>query len=173
LLLEHSPVYTIGRTRDQSSLGDASSLSHPVIEISRGGEATYHGPGQLVAYPLFHLKRLNKDLHKYLRILEEILIECCTDYGVGARQAEDLTGVWVENRKIASIGIGVKKWTSMHGIAINITPESLSAFQSITPCGIQDVRMTCLWDETDQRPTTKEFGETFARKLSMRLENLH
>lgn len=147
LLLEHAPVYTIGRTRDQSSLQDPLLLPHAVHEISRGGQATYHGPGQLVGYPIVDLNPLGKDLHHYLRALENSLENFCRSLGVPAVQREGLTGIWVEDRKLASIGVGVKKWVTYHGFALNLRPESLPPFQAITPCGLPGVAMTCLSDE--------------------------
>jgi len=142
-LLEHDPVYTIGRTRDHSSLGTPAFLPHPVVETNRGGQATYHGPGQLVGYPILDLSTRGRDLHLYLRSIEEGLILLCRQFGIGAGRAEGLTGVWVGERKIASIGVGVRKWITMHGFAINVGPD-LSGFSAITPCGIAGVRMTSL-----------------------------
>ncbi len=147
LLLEHQPVYTIGRLRDQSSLRDPASLPYPVHEINRGGQATYHGPGQLVGYPILDLTPRGKDLHEHLRKLEDALIRACRRFGVEAGRRDGLTGVWVENRKLASIGVGVRKWISMHGFAINITRECLPPFFAITPCGIDGVSMSCLANE--------------------------
>ncbi len=147
LLLEHSPVYTIGRTRDQSSLQNKALLPHPVIEINRGGEGTYHGPGQLVGYAILDLENHGKDLHEHLRKLEECLIITLADYGVQAQRRKGLTGVWIENRKIASLGVGVRRWISLHGFGINVTRESLTGFQSITPCGLEGVSMTSLENE--------------------------
>jgi lipoyl(octanoyl) transferase len=144
LLLEHLPVYTIGRLRDQSSLRNAASLPHPVFETNRGGQATYHGPGQLVGYPILDLTPRGRDLHEHLRKLEEALIRACAAFGVKAGRRDGMTGVWVENRKLASIGVGVRKWISMHGFAINITNESLPPFFAITPCGLDGVSMTSL-----------------------------
>lgn len=142
LLLEHDPVYTIGRRRDRSSLGPAP-LPHPVVEINRGGQATYHGPGQLVGYFIFDLQKLTPDLHFFLRWIEESLIGLLAGYGLTARRREGLTGVWIEDRKIASIGVGVRRWITMHGFGLNIASD-LSGFQSITPCGISGVTMTSL-----------------------------
>jgi len=147
VLLDHEPVYTIGRTRDQSSLRTASLLPHPVHITNRGGHATYHGPGQLVGYPILDLNTYGRDLHRYLRILETSLIALCQSYGLKACQRKDLTGVWVENRKIASIGVGVRRWISMHGFALNVSTESLPPFRAIIPCGITAVQMTCLDNE--------------------------
>jgi lipoyl(octanoyl) transferase len=144
LLLEHEPVFTIGRLRDQSSLRDSTRLPFPVIETNRGGQATYHGPGQWVGYPILDLSPRGKDLHLHLRNLEEALICTCAVFGVRAGRRDGLTGVWVENRKLASIGVGVRKWVSMHGFALNITQQCLTPFSAITPCGIQGVTMTCL-----------------------------
>src|SRR3989454_1545514 len=108
LLLEHEPVYTIGRTPDRSSLLGASHLPHPLFPINRGGQATYHGPGQLMGYPIVDLRRCGQDLHRYLRWLEQLLIELLGDYEIAAARREGLTGVWIGQRKIASIGVGVR-----------------------------------------------------------------
>lgn len=143
LLLEHEAVYTIGRTRDQSSLREADVLPHPVFEINRGGQATYHGPGQLVGYPILDLKNYGRDLHRYLRFLEATLIAVSAHFGVTATQKEGLTGLWVGPRKLASLGVGVRHWISMHGFALNVSRD-LSGFSHITPCGIAGVEMTSL-----------------------------
>lgn len=168
LLLEHEPVYTIGRTPDQSSLSatgphtgrirpqakrirrgelGAAHLPHPLFAINRGGQATYHGPGQLMGYPIIDLRRCGHDLHKYLRWLEQFLIEVLAEYGIAATQREALTGVWVEDRKIASIGVGVRHWITMHGFALNVCGD-LSPFNHIVPCGIDNVAMTSMEKET-------------------------
>jgi lipoyl(octanoyl) transferase len=147
LLLEHEPVYTIGRTPDQSSLLGAGHLPHPLFVINRGGQATYHGPGQLMGYPIIDLRRCGQDLHKYLRWLEQLLIEFLAEHGIAASRRESLTGVWVGNRKIASIGVGVRHWITMHGFALNVCGD-LSPFNHIVPCGINDVAMTSMEKET-------------------------
>ena len=165
LLLEHQPVYTIGRLRDRSSLRDSATLPHPVHEINRGGQATYHGPGQLVGYPILDLTPRGKDLHQHLRKLEDALIRACARFGVVAGRRDGLTGVWVENRKLASIGVGVRKWISMHGFAINITKESLPPFFAITPCGIDGVSMSCLEDEAGREITVGEAVEVISEEL--------
>jgi lipoyl(octanoyl) transferase len=159
LLLEHEPVYTIGRTPDQSSLSATRSrssrhgelgsahLPHPLFAINRGGQATYHGPGQLIGYPIIDLRRCGHDLHKYLRWLEQLLIEVLAKHGIAATRRESLTGVWVEDRKIASIGVGVRHWITMHGFALNVCGD-LSPFNHIVPCGINNVAMTSMEKET-------------------------
>ena len=163
ILLEHEPVYTIGRLRDQSSLGDASLLPYPVFETNRGGQATYHGPGQLVGYPILDLTPRGRDLHVHLRDIEEALIRTCAEFGVTADRRDGLTGVWVEDRKLASIGVGVRKWISMHGFALNVTSECLKPFLAITPCGLGGVRMTSLETETG-RPTIVAEAAAVAEK---------
>src|SRR5436189_3690973 len=147
LLLEHEPVYTIGRTPDRSSLLGAAHLPHPLFSINRGGQATYHGPGQLMGYPIIDLRRCGQDLHKYLRWLEQLLIEFLAQYGIAASRRESLTGVWVQNHKIASIGVGVRHWITMHGFALNVCGD-LSSFAQIVPCGIFNVAMTSMANET-------------------------
>jgi lipoyl(octanoyl) transferase len=157
LLLEHEPVYTIGRTPDQSSLSatgrirrgelGAGHLPHPLFVINRGGQATYHGPGQLMGYPIIDLRRCGQDLHKYLRWLERLLIELLAEHGIVASRRESLTGVWVGDRKIASIGVGVRHWITMHGFALNVCGD-LSPFNHIVPCGINNIAMTSMEKET-------------------------
>ena len=154
LLLEHDPVYTIGRQRDRSSLGRAP-LPHPVVEINRGGQATFHGPGQLVGYFIFDLQKLTPDLHLFLRWIEEGLIALLQDYGLAAQRREGLTGVWIEDRKIASIGVGVRKWITMHGFGLNVGSD-LSGYEAITPCGIAGVTMTSLSRELRREITVEE-----------------
>ena len=112
LLLEHEPVYTIGRTPDRSSLRDPAALPHPLIVTGRGGQATYHGPGQLIGYPILDLRPRGQDLHRHLRALEDLLIALCAHFGVAGTRREGLTGVWVGEKKIASIGIGVRRTTA-------------------------------------------------------------
>ena len=159
LLLEHDPVYTIGRNRDRSSLGD-TPLPHPVEEINRGGQATFHGPGQLVGYFIFDLQKLTPDLHVFLRWIEDGLIAVLADYGLAAQRRESLTGVWIEDRKIASIGVGVRKWITMHGFGLNVGSD-LSGFAAITPCGIQGVTMTSLSRELGREiPVEEAAGKT-------------
>jgi lipoyl(octanoyl) transferase len=147
LLLEHEAVYTIGRTPDKSSLLASAHLPHSLFAINRGGQATYHGPGQLMGYPIIDLRRCGQDLHRYLRWLEQLLIELLVGYGIAASRRESLTGVWVGQRKIASIGVGVRHWITMHGFALNVCGD-LSPFDHIIPCGINNVAMTSMEKET-------------------------
>jgi len=126
-------------------LGSAH-LPHPLFAINRGGQATYHGPGQLMGYPIIDLRRCGQDLHRYLRWVEQLLIELLVDYGITASRRESMTGVWVGQRKIASIGVGVRHWITMHGFALNVCGD-LSSFNHIIPCGINNVAMTSMEEE--------------------------
>jgi lipoyl(octanoyl) transferase len=162
LLLEHEPVYTIGRTPDRSSLRDPESLPHPLITISRGGQATYHGPGQLVGYPILNLNVRGRDLHVYLRELEDFLVSVCAHFGVMAHRREGLTGTWIGERKIASIGVGVRRWISLHGFALNVCGD-LTPFDEITPCGIAGVTMTSLEREAGREISVEEVARHVAR----------
>ena len=161
LLLEHEPVYTIGRNPDQSSLLGASHLPHPIFEINRGGQATYHGPGQLMGYPILDLRRCGQDLHRYLRWLEELLIDFLAEHDISATRREGLTGVWINERKIASIGVGVRHWITMHGFALNVGGD-LSPFNFIVPCGITDVTMTSMEKETGGPFSVADVAARFA-----------
>ena len=163
LLLEHDPVYTIGRTPDRTSLRDPAALPHPLIVTGRGGQATYHGPGQLIGYPILDLRNRGQDLHRYLRALEEMLIALSARHGVAAHRREGLTGVWVREKKLASIGIGVRRWVSFHGFALNVCGD-LAPYRAITPCGLAGVEMTSLERETGQ-PLTVEGLATAAMPI--------
>jgi len=154
LLLEHPPVITLGRGWKQSSLPvDPEGLRRrgiDVFEIERGGDVTYHGPGQLVGYPILDLQAHTPDLHWYLRQLEAALIAALAGFGIAAERNAGYTGVWTQGRKIASIGIHVKQWVTWHGFALNVTTD-LSPFSLIVPCGIPDVVMTSIEREAGAR----------------------
>jgi lipoyl(octanoyl) transferase len=171
LLLEHEPVYTIGRTPDRSSLLGAAHLPHPLFSINRGGQATYHGPGQLMGYPIIDLRRCGQDLHRYLRWIEQLLIDLLAGYGIAASRRELLTGVWARNRKIASIGVGVRHWITMHGFALNVSGD-LSPFNHIVPCGIDKVAMTSMEKETGNKFSVVEIGEALERLALDRIIDL-
>jgi lipoyl(octanoyl) transferase len=166
LLLEHEPVYTIGRTPDQSSLRGQAHLPHPLFPINRGGQATYHGPGQLIGYPIIDLRKYGQDLHRYLRWLEALLIEALAEIEIAAATRQGLTGVWVEDRKIASIGVGVRHWITMHGFALNVCGD-LTPFDHIVPCGIANVTMTSVEKETGKQPSVLEVG-SLVEKIALR-----
>src|SRR4030095_3154970 len=171
LLLEHEPVYTIGRTPNKSSLLDSAHLPHPLFVINRGGQATYHGPGQFMGYPIVDLRRCGQDLHRYLRWLEQLLIDLLAHYGIAASRRESLTGVWVDQRKIASIGVGVRHWITMHGFALNVCGD-LSPFHHIVPCGINNVAMTSMEKETKRAFTVAEVARTLEKLALEKISEL-
>jgi lipoyl(octanoyl) transferase len=144
LLLEHPAVVTLGRTSDAAHLLNRDGVE--VFETERGGDVTFHGPGQLVGYPIIDLTRHKPDLHWYLRTLEQALIEALGGLGIPAERNPGYTGVWTRGRKIASIGIHVKQWVTWHGFALNVTTD-LSQFGRIVPCGIPGVEMTSVEQE--------------------------
>jgi lipoyl(octanoyl) transferase len=140
LLLEHFPVYTIGRT------GKLDNVLDPAVEtvrINRGGDITYHAPGQLVGYPILNLGKRRRDLRHYLRFLEEVLIQVAADFGVSSYRVDGETGVWTDQGKLASIGAGARRWVTMHGFALNVSLD-LAGFERINPCGIVGCTMTSL-----------------------------
>jgi len=139
LLLEHPPVVTLGRNSHEANLLRGGDVD--LFEVERGGDVTYHGPGQLVGYPIIDLAGYRRDLHWYLRTLEQALIDALAELGVLAERNTGYTGVWTRGRKIASIGIHVKQWVTWHGFALNVTTD-LTAFDRIVPCGIPGVVMT-------------------------------
>ena len=171
LLLEHDPVYTIGRTPNQTSLRGAAHLPHPLFPINRGGQATYHGPGQLIGYPIIDLRNCGQDLHRYLRWLEDLLVATLADVGISATTRAGLTGVWVENRKIASIGVGVRHWITMHGFALNVCGD-LSPFDQIVPCGIANVMMTSIEKETGAPHSVVEVAKRVEQLAAKRISSL-
>ncbi|MCH7722329.1 MAG: lipoyl(octanoyl) transferase LipB [Bacteroidetes bacterium] len=159
LLLEHPQTYTLGKTADRQNLvGNEEYIRKnniSVYDIDRGGDITYHGPGQIVGYPIFNLNNWTKDTHKYLRALEEILIQTCADYGLTAKRNSKYTGVWIEDRKIGAIGIKVSRWITMHGFAFNVNTD-LSLYDGIIPCGINDKGVTSLKKELSREIDIQE-----------------
>jgi lipoyl(octanoyl) transferase len=149
-LLEHPHTYTLGKIADEKNLISSNKYLNEnkisVYNIDRGGDITYHGPGQIIGYPIIDLSDWKKDAHKYLRALEEVIIKTCYQFGVKGIRDPKYTGVWVENRKIAAIGIKLSKWITMHGFAFNINTD-LSLFTGIIPCGISDKEVTSLQKE--------------------------
>lgn len=147
LLLEHPPVITLGRgAHAENVIADPESLARKGVEVhesARGGDVTYHGPGQLVGYPIVDLTARGRDVHRYLRDVEESLIRALAVWGLQAERVPGLTGVWVGQDKVAAIGIGVRRWVTWHGFALNIS-TALDAFQLIVPCGIRDRGVTSL-----------------------------
>jgi lipoyl(octanoyl) transferase len=176
LLLEHPHVFTLGRGADASHiLADRSQLAAHAIEVyetGRGGDVTYHGPGQLVGYPIINLKPDRCDVHAYVRDIEEVLIRTLGDYGVKGERIKGLTGVWVGDEKVAAIGVRIARWITSHGFALNVNTD-LSYFGMIVPCGITDKGVTSLarlvGRALDVREVavavTRHFGEVFDREV--------
>lgn len=161
-VLEHPHTYTLGKTANKENLvGDKNYLKEnqiSVYDIDRGGDITYHGPGQIVGYPIISLANWHQDTHKYLRAIEEIIIKTCGDFRLAGNRIDGLTGVWIDNRKIAAIGIKVSRWITMHGFAFNINTD-LKLFYGIIPCGITDKEVTSLNKELDRTVTINEVKE--------------
>jgi lipoyl(octanoyl) transferase len=163
LLLEHPHVFTLGRGADERYLLQAMPAV-PVFRVSRGGQVTYHGPGQLVGYPILKLEGRDRDVHLYLRRLEQALIDALASLGIVAGRRAGLTGVWVGARKIGSIGVGVRRWITLHGFALNVCTE-LEYFDAMVPCGIAGCEMTSVGREiggrADVDATAEAVQQTF------------
>jgi lipoyl(octanoyl) transferase len=171
LFVEHEPVVTLGRSSKEGHLlADARLLEArgvELFEIERGGDVTFHGPGQLVGYPIIDLSQHRQDLHWYLRQLEQVLIDALADFGIAGSRVEKYTGVWVGDRKIASIGVHARSWVTWHGFALNVSTD-LSYFDLIVPCGIAGVTMTSVQRESGHgslaevaQSVANHFGEVF------------
>lgn len=174
VLTEHDAVFTLGLRAgaEKNLVWDAASLARENISLhptNRGGDITYHGPGQLVAYPIVSLET-RRDLHAYLRFLEDVLIAVAARHGLAAARREGLTGIWIADRKLAAIGVSVRRWVTLHGIALNVAPD-LRHFGGIIPCGIAatDGTVTSLAAELGSRcPTLERVAEDFAEEFSAR-----
>lgn len=184
LFVEHEPVYTIGRTGSEDNIlvrdsrvsagriGDARSVaviekvSVPVVHIDRGGDVTFHGPGQLVGYPVMKLSDFYLDLHRYLRNLEDVIIHTLAEFEISAGREKGLTGVWADGAKIAAIGVKVTKWITMHGFALNVSTD-LNYFKKIVPCGIENCRVTSMKELAGKEYSLKEVSEVVADKFGI------
>ena len=170
LLVEHPPVITLGRGAKRTHLlGDEELLRARGVEVwetERGGDVTFHGPGQLVGYPILDLTRHGKDLHRYMRKLEEVLIRTLEIYGIQAERRAGQTGVWVRGDKIASIGVHVSRWVSRHGFALNVSPD-LSAFDLIVPCGLTGIRMTSMAALLNQEVLVQAVAKVVADQFAL------
>jgi lipoyl(octanoyl) transferase len=169
LFVEHPHVYTLGKSGNSAhllkGLTELNDIDAEYVEIDRGGDITYHGPGQIVGYPILDLDRHITDIHKYLRRLEEVIIRTCADYGIEAGRIDGLTGVWVENKKICAMGIRCSRWVTMHGFALNVNTD-LSYFNHIVPCGIQDKEVTSLSQLTNKEIDMNEVKKSIVLHFS-------
>jgi lipoyl(octanoyl) transferase len=148
LLVEHPPVITLGRRGDMRHVLTPRA---PVLRVSRGGDVTYHGPGQLVGYPILDLNRRGRDIDRYLRALEDVLIAVAARFGLAARRQRGWTGVFLGNDKLAAIGVGIRRWVTMHGFALNVA-DLRADFAAIVPCGLAGVGVTSLAQATGHTP---------------------
>ncbi len=176
LLLEHDPVFTLGRNaRGENVLHPAEALRErgfDVFETGRGGDVTYHGPGQVVGYPILDLAPDRRDVHRYVRDLEEVMLRTCAGYGLPASRVAGLTGVWLGNEKIGAIGVRIARWVTSHGFAFNVATD-LSAFDLIVPCGIRGRGVTSLERQLGRPVPTAEvmsrlsehFGAVFGSEI--------
>lgn len=173
LLLEHPPVYTLGTGSSLDFLKfDPQDKLKKLHRTERGGEVTYHCPGQLVGYPILDLRHYQQDLHWYLRQLEEVIIRVLKIYGLQGYRIPGLTGVWLEGRKVAAIGIKVRQWVTMHGFALNVCPD-LSGFEDIVPCGITEKSVGSLAQflpDIDIEQVRLDLATTFAEVFQVRLQ---
>jgi lipoyl(octanoyl) transferase len=175
VVLEHEPVITLGpRTDVAAEVPDREALAArgiEVVETGRGGRATYHGPGQLVVYPIIDLTRLGRDLRAYVAILQDAVVATLAALGVeaAAREGREFVGVWVGERKIASIGVQVSGWVTSHGVALNVTEEAAAPFGLFTPCGLEGLEVTSVERETGRAPDLDEVAELLAAELAARL----
>lgn len=164
-LLEHPPTITFGRSSHKANLlatpKALKSAGIDIAHIDRGGDITYHGPGQLVAYPILKLNHWQKSVQWYIRSLEDVIIQTLAHHRIDATRMEKFTGVWVDNAKIAAVGIGIHQWVTYHGIAINLNPNP-EHWKLIVPCGIQDKPVTSLTQLLENPPTLSELMDTFA-----------
>jgi lipoyl(octanoyl) transferase len=180
LLLEHEPVFTLGRNASEQDVlftpERRRALGIELRESNRGGKVTYHGPGQLVGYPILSLAPDRKDVRRYVRDLEEVLIRALADFGIRAERSavpERVTSVWVGNDKIAAIGIHLARWVTTHGFALNVTNEALAAFGGIVPCGITDGGVTSMEQQLGRPvalaelldPIRSQFSDVFGREI--------
>ena len=169
LLLEHPPVLTLGRSaKRQHVLASHEALEArgiAVHEVGRGGDVTYHGPGQLVAYPIIDLKPNRKDVRKYVWSLEEAMIRTCADFGLSSVRIAGLNGAWIDDRKVGAVGVRISKWVTMHGLALNADSD-LSHFGLIVPCGIEDKGVTSISNELGHTVGVAEVEEPFAHHFA-------
>lgn len=169
LLNQHHHVYTLGKGSDENHLlatsQELKAKNIEIFEIDRGGDITYHGPGQLVGYPILDLNNYYLDIHRYLRDLEEVIIRTLAEYGIHATKDEQFTGVWVGNDKIAAIGVKVSRWITMHGFALNVNTD-LSYFDRIIPCGIFHKGVTSMERLLQSKLNINDVSQTLVRNFS-------
>lgn len=163
-LLEHTPTFTLGRSSDEAHLlanpEYLAEIGIEVVHVDRGGDITYHGPGQLVAYPILNLEHWEKSVQWYLRMLEDVIIDVLAQYDIQGERMDAFTGVWVDGAKVAAVGIGIHQWVTFHGISINLSPN-MEHWGLIVPCGIPDKPVTSLERLLEPPPSMRELMDSF------------
>ncbi len=166
VLCEHEPVITLGRG---TAPEDVAGATIPIVEVERGGEATYHGPGQLVAYPIYALSPARRDLHRYLRDLEQVVIDVLAEVDIEGRREVGLTGVWIGDKKVCSIGVAVRRWVAWHGLALNLAAD-LGAFAQFRPCGLDASVMTNVAEHAALPPSRLLYEVLLVKHFCARFE---
>lgn len=164
IFLEHEPVYTLGTGSDENFI-ISKNITIPVVRMDRGGEVTYHGPGQLTIYPILDLRGYKQDIHWYIRALEEVVIRTLSRYGLKGERLNGITGVWIDGFKVAAVGVKCKKWVTMHGLAINVDESSLDLFNGIVPCGLAGRKVGCVNQFLSKKVQVSVFAEAVESAL--------
>ena len=171
ILVEHEPVYTLGKNADENHILQHSPQDVKTYHIERGGDVTFHGPGQLVGYPILDLHNYKKSISWYMRSLEQLIIDTLAEYGITAERKVGLTGVWVGDEKIAALGVRVTRWVTMHGFALNVTPD-LIYYSSIIPCGIFEYGVTSMAKLVTNEITVNSVKRVLTKKFMNQFQNI-
>ena len=171
ILVEHEPVYTLGKNADENHILQHSPQDVKTYHIERGGDVTFHGPGQLVGYPILDLHNYKKSISWYMRSLEELIIDTLVEYGITAERKVGLTGVWVGDEKIAALGVRVTRWVTMHGFALNVTPD-LIYYSSIIPCGIFEYGVTSMAKLVTNEITVNSVKRVLTKMFMNQFQNI-
>ena len=170
LLVEHEPVYTLGKNANKNHLLQNRNNTIKIYDTDRGGDITFHGPGQLVGYPILDLNNYTKSVNWYMRVLEELIIKVIGEFGISGSRIEGLTGVWVNNQKIGAQGVRISRWVTMHGFSINVSPD-LKYYDGIIPCGIFNYGITSMEDLLNKKPEMNKVKETTIKIFKKLFEN--
>ena len=171
ILVEHEPVYTLGKNADENHILQHSPQDVKTYHIERGGDVTFHGPGQLVGYPILDLHNYKKSISWYMRSLEQLIIDTLAEYGITAERKVGLTGVWVGDEKIAALGVRVTRWVTMHGFALNVTPD-LIYYSSIIPCGIFEYGVTSMAKLVTNEITVNSVKRVLTKMFMNQFQNI-
>jgi len=170
LLVEHEPVYTLGKNANKNHLLQNRNNEIKIYDTDRGGDITFHGPGQLVGYPILDLNNYTKSVNWYMRVLEELIIKVIGEFGILGSRIEGLTGVWVNNQKIGAQGVRISRWVTMHGFSINVSPD-LKYYDGIIPCGIFNYGITSMEDLLNKKPEMNKVKEATIKIFKQLFKN--